>query len=222
MIHGLIAAGQSAATSSNLQLWSVVSVQDADRRKALYESCSRQQQVLDAPWFFAFLADHHRLRLAANAVGETAAGLDFTEFFVMAIIDVSLAAERMVCAAEAVGLGICYIGALRNDAEAVRTILNLPNGTFGVFGLCVGYPAEGITADIKPRLDIDAVWFRETYPDQISVAAYDERMRQFYSDQQMKGEVTWSMRSGRRVDENHLTGREKIRSWLEKQGFLRR
>ncbi|MBV6458581.1 MAG: FMN reductase (NADPH) [Fimbriimonadaceae bacterium] len=160
--------------------------------------------------------------MAANAVGESAAGLDFTEFFVMALIDVALAAERMVCAAEALGLGICYIGALRNDAEAVRSILNLPPGTFGVFGLCLGYPAEGLKADMKPRLDIDSVWFRETYPSQISVSAYDERMREFYGEQQMKGEVTWSMRSGRRVDEHHLTGREKLRAWLEEQGFLRR
>lgn len=222
LVAGLVAAAQSAATSSNLQLWSVISIQDSDRRQAMYECCSKQQQILDAPWFFAFLADHNRLRLAAREVGEAAAGLDYTEFFVMAVIDASLAAERMVCAAESIGLGICYIGALRNDAEAVARILHLPSGTFGVFGLCVGYPAESVGAEMKPRLDLDSVWLRETYPTEISVAAYDERMHEFYSSQKMKGDVTWSMRSGRRVDEHHLTGRDRLRDWLESQGFLRR
>ena len=74
-------------------------------------------------WFFAFLIDHYRLRRCAALVGEECRGLDFNEFYTMAVVDASLAAERMVCAAEAVGLGICYIGALRNDPYAVAELL---------------------------------------------------------------------------------------------------
>ncbi len=39
----------------------------------------------------------------------------------MAGFDAALAAERMVCAAEAMGLGICYIGALRNGERFERS-----------------------------------------------------------------------------------------------------
>ena len=139
----------------------------------------------------------------------------------MALVDASLAAERMVCAAESIGLGICYIGALRNDPQGVADLLQLPEGTFGVFGLCLGWPAEGCTAAIKPRLSPSDVWFRETYGT-ADTAEYDARMRAFYEEQGMKGDVTWSMRSGRRVDDHHLTGREVLKEWLLARGFGRR
>lgn len=222
LVQGLIAAAQSAATSSNLQLWSVVSVQEPERRHALFDLCSKQKQIVAAPWFFAFFADHYRLKRAAAQVGEQALGLDYEEFYAMALIDVALAAERMVCAAELLGLGICYIGALRNHPDAIRELLNLPEGTFGTFGLCVGYPAEISTASIKPRLAQEAVWFRERYDQGLSVEEYDARMSAFYEAQAMKGEVTWSMRSGRRVDEHHLNGREVLRDFVTRQGFSRR
>jgi len=221
-VAALVAAAQSAATSSNLQLWSVVSVQDPARREAMAALCDNQAQVRNAPWFLAFLTDHHRLRRAAEAVSEAANGLDYLEFFAMACVDAGLAAERMVCAAEALGLSICYIGALRNDPQGVADLLELPDGVFGLFGLCIGYPAEGVTAEIKPRLAQSAVWFRETYDAQVDVAEYDERMRAFYEAQRMKGDVTWSMRSGRRADEQHLTGRQVLLEWLRSRGMVNR
>lgn len=224
-IAALIAAAQSAATSSNLQLWSVISVQDPERRADLARLCGDQKQVLAAPWFLAFLADHHRLREAALAVGENPIGLDYTEFFVMAAIDAALACERLVCAAETLGIGICYIGALRNDPAGVKELLDLPEGVFGLFGLfglCLGYPDPERPAEIKPRLAQDAVWFRERYDRTPRTAEYDDRMRPFYESQRMKGDVSWTMRSGKRADDHHLTGREVLLEWLRSQGFSRR
>ncbi len=220
MLQALIAAAQSAATSSNLQLWSVVSVQDPARLEEIAQLCGDQKQIKTCATYFCFLADHYRLRQAAKLTDENCQGLGYAEFFIMAAVDAALAAERMVCAAESLGLGICYIGGLRNDAEGVKQFLNLPQGTFGLFGLCVGWPAEPMTAKIKPRLGQDSVWFRETYNQDVSVDEYDERMRQFYESEQMKGDFTWSARSGRRVDLNHMTGRENLLEWLRSQGFL--
>lgn len=221
LMSGLIASAQSAATSSSLQLWSVVSVQDPERRKVMAKLCAPNEQILSAGWFLCFLADHYRLKQAAAAVGEGAEGLPYAEFFAMAVIDAALAAERLVCAAESIGLGICYIGGLRNDAEGVKGALGLPEGTFGVFGLCLGWPAEPVTAAIKPRLEQSAIWHREQYNLEVDVSEYDLRMRAFYESQLMKGDATWSMRSGRRVDEHHMTGRETLLAWLRGQGFLR-
>lgn len=219
LIAALVAAAQSAATSSNLQLWSVISVQDPDHRRAIFEATGQQDQVAKAPWFLAFCADHHRLRQAAQRAGQEPAGLDYTEFMVMAMLDAALAAERMVCAAESAGLGICYIGALRNDPPTIRELLGLPTGVVGLFGLCLGYPAKDAHAEIKPRLPQSAVWFRERYDAETDVADYDARMRAFYESQAMRGEVTWSMRSGRRVDGSHMTGREVWKAWLEENGM---
>lgn len=221
LVSALVASAQSAATSSSLQLWTVVSVQDPDRRNAIAKLCANYDHVRKAPWFLCFIADHYRLKRAAARVGEDAAGLPYAEFFTMAVVDASLAAERLVCAAESVGLGICHIGALRDRVVEVKDLLGLPVGTFGLFGLCIGWPAEHLTAAIKPRLGQGAIWHRERYDLAVDVAEYDERMRTFYESEKMKGEVTWSMRSSRRVDEHHMTGRETLLGWLQGQGFLR-
>ena len=152
VVSALVAAGQSAATSSNLQLFSLVRVQAGERRDRIARLCADQGQIRDGPWFFAVLADRHRLAAAARAVGEEPSALAYTEMYTMAVVDAALAAERLTLAAESLGLGVCYIGALRDD----------PDGGFGLVGLCLGYPADDCAAAVKPRLGQEAVWHRET------------------------------------------------------------
>lgn len=222
VVRCLVGAAQSAATSSNLQLWSIISVHDPGRRAEIADLADNYDHIRRAPWYFAFLADHYRIKQAAAQVGEAAEGLDYAEFFIMAVIDAALAAERFACAAETLGLGICYIGAMRNNAPEIKRILDLPEGSFCTFGMCLGWPEENCAAKIKPRLSQEAIWFRERYGHAVDVKGYDRRMSDFYVSEQMKGEVTWSMRSGRRVDGHHLTGREILKAWLEREGFNRR
>ena len=57
----LIAAAQSASTSSNLQFWSVVAVQEPERRSRLAELAGQQQFIRDAPLLLVWLADLSRL-----------------------------------------------------------------------------------------------------------------------------------------------------------------
>jgi nitroreductase len=218
LVAVLIGAAQSASTSSNLQLWSVISIQDPERRASIFEASATQRQILGAAWVFAFVADHFRLRKAAINSKQTPDGLDYSEFFIMSVIDCALAAERMVCAAESLGLGASYVGSFRNNPQEIKKILQLPQYTFVPFGVCIGYPAEN-AANIKPRLNQASVWFREKYVENVDVDEYDTRMAEFYYNEGMRGDITWSMRSGRRVDEHHLTGREVLLGWLQTQGF---
>src|SRR5688572_8287734 len=64
VIQALIGAAQCAATSSNLQLWSVISIQEKRLREQIALAAADQRHVRNAPWFFAFLADHNRLKHA--------------------------------------------------------------------------------------------------------------------------------------------------------------
>jgi nitroreductase len=219
VVAGLVAAAQSASTSSNLQLWSVVSVQEPERRAEIAKLCGDQKHVHEAPWFFAFCVDLNRLSRAAESIGETPAALDTAEFYTMAVVDAALAAERMVAAAESIGIAGCYIGALRNDAFRIREFLKLPAGAFGVFGLCLGYPVNETVAEIKPRLGQESVWFEEIYDADRGIGDYDERMVDFYESQGMNPGVNWSMRSGRRVNGQQMTGREVIKQFLGEQGL---
>ena len=222
MVSVLVAAAQSAATSSNLQSWSVIQIDDPERRQAIAAACSNQKQILTAPLFLVFLADLHRIRQFALKHGIEPDGLDTAEMYTVGVVDASLAAERLVCAAEAMGYGICYIGAMRNHPDQVKEILRLPENTFAVFGLCVGRPSENAHADIKPRLGQDQVWFKETYPTRLDSAEYDARMQAFFAEQGMDSTSPWSEKSGHRVLITGLSGREALLQHLQGQGLLER
>jgi nitroreductase len=124
----LVAAAQSAASSSNLQLWSVVVVEDPARRRALYEVAGKQAHILECPLFLVWVADPHRPQQLASERDLPSEGLAYLEMFLMASIDTALAAQNAVIAAESLGLGTVYIGALRNQPERVSEALGLPAG----------------------------------------------------------------------------------------------
>ena len=52
-------------------------------------------------------------------------------------------------------LGICYIGTLRNKSDETSVLLRLPENVYPVFGLCIGYPAEG--PDLKSRIPASVI-----------------------------------------------------------------
>ncbi len=53
-------------------------------------------------------------------------GLDYLEMFIMATVDAALAAQNATIAAESLGLGTVYIGAMRNHPEEVPATIKLP------------------------------------------------------------------------------------------------
>jgi nitroreductase len=217
----LIAAAQSAASSSNLQAWSVVAVEDAERKKRLAQYVGGQKHVAQCPIFLVWLADLARLQAVADSVATTAEALPFTEMFVLAVIDAALAAQNAVIAAESLGLGSVYIGGIRNQPLQVAEELKLPPQVFPVFGLCLGYPKG--EAQVKPRLPQSAVLHRETYDNQAwqpAVHHYDRIMAKFYQDHHMKVQGTWSQHSSDRIKGSEsLSGRHLLRDKLTTLGF---
>lgn len=219
----LVAAAQSAASSSNLQTWSVVAVEDPDRKVRLADVAGGQAQIRQVPLLLVWLVDLARLAHVAEQQGLPHAGLDYLEMFLMAAVDASLAAQNAVVAAESLGLSTVYIGALRNNPVAVATELGLPPRTFGVFGLCVGYADGEALPAVKPRLPQAAVLHREQYdlPGQdAAIAAYDTTMAEFYAQQGMAVEGSWTQHSVNRVASAEvLRNRAQLHDILPQIGF---
>lgn len=222
----LVAAAQSAPSSSNLQLWSVVSVEDPERRAKLAAVASGQAHVRESAIFLVWLADLNRATVLARSHGIEPIGLDYLEMFLMASVDAALAAQNAVVAAEANGLGTVYIGALRNHPEAVAEILQLPPHVFAVFGLCVGYAEDSVPTAVKPRLPQAVVLGRDSYAriDAEQVRAYDQRMTEFYLEQGMNvPNGGWSLHSAERVrSAAALNGRDRLVAALQGLGFALR
>jgi len=106
-IETLIAAAQSASTSSNLQVWSVVAVQDVDRRKRLFALAGNQAYIHQAPLFLVWLADLSRVSRIAEQQGVELEALPYLESLLLRTIDAALAAQNAVVALESRGLGAC-------------------------------------------------------------------------------------------------------------------
>src|SRR5579883_2107892 len=222
-LETLIASAQSAATSSNLQTWSVIAVEDQKRKERLSQLANGQAHIQQCPLFLVWLADLARLRYLTEQRGLPHEGLNYLEMFLMAAIDASLAAQNAVIAAESLGLGTVYIGAMRNRPEEVAAELGLPKHVFAVFGLCIGYPNLEKKAAIKPRLPQEAVLHRETYNLETQATAinhYDEIMAAFYAQQQMNVDGNWSQLSSDRIaSAQALRNRAQLREILNRLGF---
>ncbi|WP_431268604.1 nitroreductase family protein [Dankookia sp. P2] len=102
-LETLVAAAQSAATSSNLQTWSVVSVEDPAARAVMAEIAGGQKHILECPLFLVFLADVGRNDRLGIEEGRLLAGMPYLETFLVAAIDAALAAQNAVVAAEKSG-----------------------------------------------------------------------------------------------------------------------
>ncbi|MET0241044.1 MAG: nitroreductase family protein [Sphingobium sp.] len=218
----LVAAAQSAASSSNLQLWSVVAVSDAAQRERLSELAGGQVHIRTAPLILLWVADLARAHLIAADAGQPVEGLAFLESFTVAAVDAALAAQNAVVAAESLGLGTVYIGALRNKPEEVAAVVGLPPHAVVAFGLVVGWPDADRPAAVKPRLPQSAILHDGQYQleaQRPAIQSYDQTARAF---QQSQGqEVTGWIASilTRSRSAASLNGRQRLRDALKALGF---
>jgi nitroreductase len=221
-LDALVAAAQSAASSSNLQTWSVVAVEDVATKAKLAEYARGQKHIVEAPLFLVWLADLARLGEIGRRKGVPTEGLQFLETLFIGIIDAALAAQNAVIALESLGLGSVYIGALRNRPVEVAELLGLPSNVLAVFGLCVGYPDPSRPADIKPRLPQRVVLHRERYQADLprdAIDGYDQTLAGFQRGQNLP-DIGWTAAALERVKgAQSLSGRDRIREALEKRGF---
>ncbi len=222
-LEQIVAGAQSAATSSNLQTWSVIAVQDPNYKEKVATLCGNQEFIRRAPLFLVFCADLARLDAISKREGLEGGGLDYMEMFVMATIDASLAAQNAALTAESLGLGICYVGAARNQPRELAEVLKLPSKVVAVFGMAIGVPADTDTSTVKPRLPQPEILHHETYDTESQsehIANYNATMREFYTSQNMRVEGDWSKHSALRVESaGALTGRDKLREVLVERGF---
>ena len=213
----LITAGQAAATSSFLQGSTVVRIKKAETRSAIAKLAGGQSYVESAAEFMIFCAD---LKRPGNYCAEYEKSFegDYTEHFIIATVDVALMAQSMVAAAESVGLGICYIGGIRNDPAQVSELLELPKGVYPVFGLCLGYPDQD--PEVKPRLPLSVILKEEVYNevgDREAISEYDDHIREYYKTRTGGGHgISWTEQVSSLLSEK---ARPHMKDFLEGQGF---
>lgn len=177
LLQRILDAARQAPTSSNLQSYSIIVVTDQAKKTQLAEYCGKQAWVAQCPVFLALCPDLRRLERVCQLRGYKFSDR-YIEMLLVATVDTALVAQNIVVAAEASGLGICLIGAIRNNPAPVSTLLRLPERVFTLVGMCLGYPDQ--QPMVKPRLPEPVVIHREEYNDaglEALLAEYDRTIK---------------------------------------------
>jgi FMN reductase [NAD(P)H] len=175
LLRLLLGAAFSASSKSDFQQASVIRVGERGRRDRLAALVPEMPWIGGAPVFLVFCGDARRLERVGELRGRTPDNGSLEGFF-NAAVDAALVLQTFILAAETAGLGCCPISAVRNHADAVAEILELPNKVFPVAGLCLGYPAaEG---HISLRLPLAVTLHTDHYDDSAlaeGIDGYDRR-----------------------------------------------
>ncbi|UQY45501.1 oxygen-insensitive NADPH nitroreductase [Erwinia sp. PK3-005] len=213
--EAIIAAAQSASTSSFLQCSSIIRITDKALREQLVTLSGGQQYVAQAAEFWVFCADFQRnLQICPQAQ------LGLAEQLLLGCVDTAIMGQNAMVAAESLGLGGVYIGGIRNSIEQVTDLLGLPQHVLPLFGMCLGWPEH--EPDLKPRMPATMMVHENRYQplDRHQLDEYDRQLEAYYQQRD----------SNQRSDNfsNHIRrtivreSRPFILDYLHKQGWATR
>lgn len=229
-IEAIVAAAQSASSSSNHHQWSVVAVSDPALKAKLSHLAQGSAghgnpQIDEAPVLLLWVAD-----LSRNAAIAAEAGVPNTvhghlDAFLMASIDAALASQNAVVAAESLGLAVCYLGAMRNRAADVAELVGLPELSYVVFGMTLGYPDPERMSVFTPRPQQAVVLHHDRYDAHVAAQAlhtYDDAfdgMREALKERFGLNLKEWREGVRGSVEMGYMDGRENLRTTVQERGF---
>jgi nitroreductase len=162
LLNDLLTAACRTSTTGNMQVYSIIITRDPGKKQELAPLHFNQAMVTEAPVVLTFCADFNRFNRWCR-LRKADPGYDNFLSFMTAAIDALLVAQTLCIAAEAKGLGICYLGTTTYMAHEIIKVLNLPKGVVPVTTVTLGWPAE--KPEQVDRLPLEAVIHKEIYED---------------------------------------------------------
>lgn len=160
LLQQLMEQACRASNTGNMQTYSVVVTRDNAQKEALAPAHFNQPMIKQAPLVLTFCADYNRFTQWC-VCRQAEPGYENFQSFLGAAIDAVAFAQTFAVAAEAAGLGICYLGTTTYNADKIIETLHLPRLVIPLVTLTVGYPAE--MPEQPDRLPLDAIVHQEFY-----------------------------------------------------------
>jgi nitroreductase len=180
LLNEILIKGCRASTTGNMQVYSIIVTRDIKKKTELAPSHFNQKMVTEAPLLLTFCADFNRFSKWCR-MRNAEPGYDNFLSFITAAIDALLVAQTVCMAAEAEGLGICYLGTTTYMAHKIIETLNLPKGVVPVTTITLGWPDED--PEQTDRLPLEAIIHDEVYHD---YSAQD--IDQFFSEKEKRSD----------------------------------
>lgn len=161
-----------APTAGNMTLYSIIEIEDQAIKDRLAVTCDNQPFISKAPFLLLFLADYQRwydyylasgvkelLEARGDAMRRPQEG-----DLLLACADTMIAAHSAVVAAEALGIGSCYIGDIIERWEIHQAMFQLPQYVLPLSLVCFGCPTpEQAARQQTPRFDRRYIVHQNTY-----------------------------------------------------------
>lgn len=179
--EAIIKCAQRAPTSSYLQAYTIIRVEDKEKRKLLAEYAGGQEWVEKAGLVLLFCADLHRLEVMLDVKDKNV--LHNTELYTVAVTDAALASSRALVAAQAMGLGGVFVGGVRNETEKMAELFELPQMVFPMYVVCMGYPDK--IPPQRPRMAAKMISAVDGYPDITGpgqLTDYEKEVSEYFLD----------------------------------------
>ena len=161
-----------APTAGAMQLYTIIEVADQALKDRLVETCDDQPFIAKAPLVLLFLADYQRwwdvfnysgAPERAQALGRPTRPLQVGDLM-LACCDALIAAQNAAIAAEALGIGSCYIGDILEHYEIHREMFDLPQYVLPIAMLCFGHPiSDRAAANPSPRYPAEFIVHTDRY-----------------------------------------------------------
>ena len=190
VLEKILLSASRASSSGNMQAYSIIVTRDQKMKEKLFKAHFEQEMLLEAPIFLTFCADFNRMRKWLE-VSEAPENFDNYMSFMIGAIDAILASQNAALAAEAQGLGICYMGTTLASTHEIADILKCPDNVVPVAGFVLGYPNERPLK--RDRLSLSSIVHNETYRDYSNedvIAIYAEKekagMKRYMENPELK------------------------------------
>jgi nitroreductase len=180
LLNELLKMSCRTSTTGNMQVYSIVITRDEQQKRILSPFHFNQKMITEAPVVLTFCADFNRFNKWCRLRKADPGYDNFLSFFTAAI-DALLIAQTFCIAAEAKGLGICYLGTTTYMAHKIVEALKLPKGVIPVTTITLGWP-DGKPEQVD-RLPLEAIIHKETYCDYS-----DEKLEIFYKEKEERSD----------------------------------
>ena len=224
----IVAAAQSASSSSNQHHWSVIAVTEPATKVKLAEFTRGPSMngkgydfVGQAPMVLLWVADMSRNQALIRASGSESLVIEYLDAFLMASIDTALASQNGLVAAQSIGLGGVYLGSMRNRSQELADLLGLPTYSYVAFGMAIGRPDPDHLSTMRPRPPQHVLLHHERYnadQDPAWVQDYEEAFHEFRSKAGLR-DKTWVEAVTFTSGLDYMDGRENLRQTVQNQGF---
>ena len=162
-VQTILQAATQAPSPGNQQLYTILRVTDQELKHRLSISCDNQPFIEKADLVLIFCADCLKWYQVYQEAGATPRKPAVGDLM-LAVSDANIAAQNAVTAAEALGIGSCYIGDIMENIETQREILGLPKYVFPAAMVVFGYPTEQQKERTKPeRFDLKYIVHENNY-----------------------------------------------------------